>query len=372
MNICFVNSTHKWGGVKSWTLDLARVLGQRGHEILVVGRPGPFLEKAAHVGIPCQASTFGMDFSPIQIAKFLRLFTSHSFDLVVVNVGKDMRTAGIAAAMLGIPVMHRVGLAGDMENTFKVRAMHKWIAPRLLAPCEQVKTGVLRKLPFIAPEEIAVILTGKEPGTLSPKSKNTPPRLVSTSQLNKDKGHADVLHALSILRKQGRILEYHIAGTGKIEQELKELASDLGLGSQVIWHGFLKNVRDFVRQFDIFVLPSHVEGLPNALLEAMAEGLVCIARNVGGVEEVWPGGAGHLLLPRQASPVDFARVLTTLQDLSEPEFLELSHSFWNTAKANSLTNMVEAFELFASQLVHDASKNNAKIKHMARTEKYEK
>lgn len=350
MNVCFVNSTRKWGGVKSWTIDLAHGLLLRGHDVLVVARPGVFLEKCRERGLACAAATFGMDFNPIQIVQFCRLLTVRDVDLVVVNVGKDMRTAGIAAAMLGIPVIHRIGLAGDMENTFKVRLLHKWVSPALLAPCEQIKAGLLRKLPFVASGEVTVVQTGKEPTTALPQTSNRPLRLVSTSQLNQDKGHADMLRALAILQNQGHVFEYHVAGTGKIEQELHALTTTLGLDNCVTWHGFLKDVRQLVRSCDIFALPSHVEGLPNALLEAMAEGLVCIARDVGGVSEAWPTETSRFLLPRLAGPDDFANVLSVLHSMTEAQFMSERHLFWEHAKTNGLANMIDAFERLARQL----------------------
>lgn len=51
MRIVYVNSTHKWGGVKTWTLDTAVWLAKRGHEITLFGRPGPFTDKSRSLGI---------------------------------------------------------------------------------------------------------------------------------------------------------------------------------------------------------------------------------------------------------------------------------------------------------------------------------
>src|SRR6056297_1640157 len=208
MNIAFINSTRKWGGVKTWTLDVARGLAARGHGVLIVGRPGPFTDKARELGLDTLAVTFGPDFNPALILRFLRLFKARNIDRVMVNVGKDMRTAGVAARLLGIPVIHRVGLAGDMENAFKVRTMHTWVRPRILVPCEQIRKGVLKELPYLSPEEVTVILTGKEPAPAPPETVHSPLRLISTSQLNGDKGHREVLTALAELKNQGHRFKY--------------------------------------------------------------------------------------------------------------------------------------------------------------------
>ncbi len=348
MNICFVNSTRKWGGVKSWTLDVAAGLLAGGHLPLIIARPGPFVDKARALGLEALSLTFGPDFNPLLVFKFLRLFSDRKIDLIVVNVGKDMRSAGIAAKLLGIPVTHRVGLAGDMENTFKVRAMHKWVRPSILVPCEQIKQGILRKLPYLSAQEITVILTGKIPAPTPPSTIHAPLRFISTSQLNADKGHKDILLALQALKGQGVSFEYHILGTGRIEAELRDLATGIGLDDRITWHGFQKNVRVLLQQADIFLLPSYMEGLPNALLEAMAEGLVCVARDVGGVSEVWPTRMRHLLLDMHSRPEAWTQTLLHLAGRTTPELLEIRHTFWNMGNANDFSRMIAAFERFAS------------------------
>ena len=355
MNICFVNSTNKWGGVKSWTLDVARSLADRGHGVLIVGRPGPFIDKAGEMGLEARGLSFGPDFNPARILGFVKLFKARGIDLVVVNVGKDMRTAGIAAKLLGIPVVHRVGLAGDMLNTYKVRLLHRWIRPRILVPCEQIRRGLLQELPYLDRGEISVILTGKEPAAAPPETVHAPLRFISTSQLNADKGHRDVLLALNDLKRQGFSFEYHIVGTGRIEAELKRLAAGLDLDDRVVWHGFRKDVRARLSQADVFLLPSLREGLPNTLLEAMAEGLACIARNVGGVEECWPEGQPGLL-PEHAAKDDFTRVLADMMALKPERLLALKRDFWAHAAANSLQRMAGQIEEYFEKT---ARKDNA-------------
>jgi glycosyltransferase involved in cell wall biosynthesis len=363
MNIFFVNSTNKWGGVKSWTLDVARGLEERGHRIAIAGRPGPFIDKASETGLEAVSVSFGPDFNPLLIARFMRMFRDQGTNLVVVNVGKDMRSAGVAAKLLGIPVVHRVGLAGDMLNTWKVRSLHRWVRPRILVPCEQIKAGLLRELAYLTPEEITVILTGKEPAPAPAKSVHSPLRFISTSQLNADKGHADVLQAMAELKKRGHDFVYHIVGTGRIEAELKTLATSLDLDDRTVWHGFRKDVRAQLREADVFILPSRREGLPNTLLEAMAEGLVCVSRDVGGVRECWPEGEPGLLMREDCGSRDFETVLEQL--LSEPRerIMELKAFFLGHAASNSLERMTGLLEQFFSDTDSVRACNTDEVRH---------
>jgi glycosyltransferase involved in cell wall biosynthesis len=341
MNLAFVNSTHKWGGVKTWTLEVALGLQESGHKPTIIARKGVFVEKAADLGLNTWAINFGPDFNPITIVKFCQFFKRNKIERVFVNVGKDMRTAGVAAKFLKIPVIHRVGLPGDMKDKWNVRLMHNWVKPKILVPCEFIKKGLLKNLPFLNPEEITVILTGKQPALEPPKKVHRPLQFISTSQLNPDKGHKDVLHAFSKLKKQGYDFHYHIVGTGKIEDELKCLAQSLDLNDKISWHGFQKNVRNFLKKADIFLLPSYSEGLPNTLLEAMAEGLIPIARDVGGVMEIWPFKDNFLLFKKKLN------ILQNIITYRDTNLLELKYKVWQFSSCNiNTTNTIATLERF--------------------------
>ncbi|SDN64834.1 Glycosyltransferase involved in cell wall bisynthesis [Desulfonauticus submarinus] len=325
MQIAFVNSTHKWGGVKTWTLDVALALKKYAKtNCIILGRKGPFLDKAQELSLRTYEIKFGPDYNPITIAKFITIFKKENIHYVIVNVGKDMRTAGVAAKILNIPVIHRVGLPGDMKNKIDVRLMHKWIKPKILVPCEYIKQGLLKNLPFLQSNEIKVILTGKEPSPTPPQKVHTPLQFISTSQLNPDKGHKDILFALCKLKQQGYDFHYHIVGTGKSEQELKQLASQLQLNDKITWHGFQKNVRNLLKKADVFILASYSEGLPNSLLEAMAEGLIPVARNVGGVKEISPS---HTFLWEEENL--FLSILEDLLNTQEYKLLKLKKEIWS-------------------------------------------
>ena len=288
MNIVFVNATRRFGGVKAWTLDMARKLKDFGHNVFIFARPGPFLEMAREAGLDARAPYFGLDYNPIGVLGFRRFFRKEHIDVVVLNVGKDMRIAGVAAKLAKIPTVQRIGLPRDMRDTFKVRLTHDVVHPWVLVPCEYIREGLLSEFSFLNPQEIHVILTGKDPAKTPPEIVNTPRRLIVTSQLNPDKGHRELFIALSELKSKRFNFHCHILGTGEIEQKLHDLGDSLGLSDRLTWHGFQKDVRSHLSKADIFVLPSKSEGLPNTLLEAMAEGLVPVAGDVGGVSEVQP------------------------------------------------------------------------------------
>jgi glycosyltransferase involved in cell wall biosynthesis len=119
----------------------------------------------------------------------------------------------------------------------------------------------------------------------------------SVGRLHKVKGHEYLLRAFAALSKDYPDMLLLIVGDGQERRNLQDLALQLGIGSKVIFAGFCQTTREILDTMNIFVLPSLNESFPNALLEAMAAGLPCIATSVGGVREVIENGIDGLLVP---------------------------------------------------------------------------
>lgn len=297
MRLALCNATRRWGGVKTWTVEFAASLRDMGHEIFLYGRPGPFIDRAVSKGLPAAPVRFGFDFNPISTAWFYREFRRKGIEAVLVNVGKDLRTAGVAARLCGLPLVQRIGLPGDMDNTFKERLIHTLLRPHYLCPCRFIRDGLLKSLPFISLEETSVIYSAKTPRETPPHGVGQPLRIVSSSQVNANKGHAELAHTLAVLKGQGFRFRWEVAGAGDSLDALRALCGRLGLAAEVTFHGFLQDLPALLEACDVFALSSYVEGLPNTLLEALAQGLVPVARSVGGVGECWPQALPDLLAP---------------------------------------------------------------------------
>jgi glycosyltransferase involved in cell wall biosynthesis len=88
-----------------------------------------------------------------------------------------------------------------------------------------------------------------------------------------------------------------LVGSGPLEDGLRSQADAAGLAGRVVFAGSRGDVPDLLAAFDVFVLSSRYEGLPIALLEAMAAGRACVATAVGGVPEVVTDGVDGVLVP---------------------------------------------------------------------------
>jgi glycosyltransferase involved in cell wall biosynthesis len=103
------------------------------------------------------------------------------------------------------------------------------------------------------------------------------------------KGPDVLLRAAALCRARGLNIETALAGDGRYAAAMKALAKQLGIEDRTQFLGqlpFGKAVFDFLDSVDLFVMPSYAEGLPRALLEAMARGCPCIGSDVGGIPEL--------------------------------------------------------------------------------------
>ena len=133
--------------------------------------------------------------------------------------------------------------------------------------------------------------------------------LLSVGELIHRKNHAEVLRALKIMKDRGVLahedcdervqpkykIKYLIAGRGKIEIELKEQIKLLGLTDNVEMLGFRTDIADVFAASDIYVFPSHQEGLPVALMEAMSVGMPVVCSKIRGNTDLIVDGEGGYL-----------------------------------------------------------------------------
>jgi glycosyltransferase involved in cell wall biosynthesis len=121
-------------------------------------------------------------------------------------------------------------------------------------------------------------------------------------RIETEKGIFDLIESVSIARHRVPHLSISIAGVGAAEAAAAE-AARRGVGEAFTFHGWVdrEQRRTLLAASSALVMPSHVEGLPMALLEAMAAGLPVIASRVGGIPDVVSDGVEGLLVdPRDA------------------------------------------------------------------------
>lgn len=124
------------------------------------------------------------------------------------------------------------------------------------------------------------------------------PGMVMVARFSKQKDHATVVRALALLRERGLRPPLLFAGGGKAlhRKPVEALVAQLGLAEQVRFLGVVRNVPELLTTHQVGVLGTHYEGMPLALLEAMAAGCAVVGSAVPGVREVLEHGVDGLLV----------------------------------------------------------------------------
>ena len=118
----------------------------------------------------------------------------------------------------------------------------------------------------------------------------------SISVLRQQKGLKYLIAAAPAIIEQFPDVCFALVGDGPERELLEQQVTRLGVEENVLFFGFQQRVETYLRCFDIFAMPSLYEGLPLALLEAMAAGRCVVASAVGGIPDVVEDGENGLLL----------------------------------------------------------------------------
>lgn len=154
------------------------------------------------------------------------------------------------------------------------------------------------------PEKAVVLYGGVDTQVFSPAAKSQ--AAAGTLQVGMVaamdrpmKGHADFLEAARLVLQQRKDVIFTLVGDGQLRRELEGFVKANGLSEAVRFTGASNEVQKDVRDWDIFVMPSHSEGFSNAVLEAMAMGVPVLANALeGNLEIIDDGKNGMLVEPR--------------------------------------------------------------------------
>jgi glycogen synthase len=241
-------------------------------------------EMGAFMGLSCLPALWrGMNFRPEITVAFFSIPSAPA--------------AWLLRAMRGTPYI--VSLRGGDVPGFDDRnmaAMHRVTGPitsllwRHAAAVVANSAGLRATAQRFAPDlPILEIPNGVDTALFTPRdggSANAVPQLLFVGRLARQKGVDVLLDALANLRHQPWRLT--IAGDGPERASLAGQATRLGIADRVNFRGWVQReeLPDLYRSSDVFVFPSHDEGMPNVVLEAMASGLPIVATRVPGNDEL--------------------------------------------------------------------------------------
>lgn len=331
MRICMVISTPfpPEEGIGYHVYNLSKKLIQRGHEVTVITRGGAKTERMNLDGIEVlKAPFFPLYPFHVSIHGFFlnRLFKKieKNFDLVHIHTPLSpivKTTLPIVSTIHGSMIENARALEvvdlKSLGSKIMTRIVSYPLVSKLIDKSDVVTTvskSVSEELKkFYGINKVIVVGNGVDQVLFSPpKQKKDENYVLYVGRISYGKGLFDLFEAAKqVCRKYNT--KFILAGKGELERRLREKVNKEGLQDKFLFLGHV-NRKELVRLYQnatIFVLPSHYEGLPTVLLEAMACGLPVVATDVSGNKEVVEDGKNGLLVPPK-SPHMMAEAISTL------------------------------------------------------------
>ncbi len=311
--------------LRQFLLPLMRGARARGHETIGACAEGPLLAAVRDEGFRVVPVPFERALSPWAhlraFAALVALFRAERPDLVHAHMPISGFLARLAARAAGVPRVAYTchGFIFNQEGSRLRRAgglAMEWIAGRatdtfMTVSAEEATDA--RRL-GLAREPVA-IGNGRDPAVFRPDAAararvraalGTPPErpvAIAVSRLVRSKGYAELVRAIEALPE----FELWVVGE-RLEsdrgEDMDAMFAASGLGPRLRRLGYRDDVEALLAAADIFVLPSHFEGLPMSVIEAMLSGLPVVASDIRGPrEQVVDGVTGILVPPRQVEPL---------------------------------------------------------------------
>lgn len=294
-----------FGGAETMCENLTCALRELGHTVTVVSlydERTPISERMEKAGVRILYldKKLGQDVS--MVPKLYRIMKQEKPD--VVHTHLDVVKYAAAAAKLAkvkncIHTVHNVAekeAEGLAQKINKLYFKLGWATPVALSP--EVRRTVA-SVYGLDERNISVIYNGVDLSKCLPRedygTRDTV-TLLHIGRFNEQKNHVGLLQAFQKLRMQYPQCRLQLLGDGELRTEMEGYARALGVSDAVHFLGNQSDVYPFLREADIFVLPSKYEGIPMTIIEAMETGLPIVATAVGGVPDMLQDKENALLV----------------------------------------------------------------------------
>ena len=316
------------GGAEQVVIRLAVGLDRRRFSPLIVclNEPGPFASQARRAGIEVLALHKRGAIDLGMLIRLVRLMRQRRPQIVHTHLWGANCWGRIAARLAGVPVLiaHEHGMQPWRRAPhFVFDAVVARITHRILFASHQVMQTYQRKT-RTAPAKCRVIPNGvawnggsedRERLRAAQGCARGDRLIISVGRLSPEKGYADLLRAFAILARRVPEARLILIGDGPERDALQRLHVQCGVQGAVTFAGAQEQVGSWLAAADLYVQPSRREGLPLAVLEAMAAGVPVIATQVGDLERLITDGHDGHLVPAASPDALAAKMLEVLERL---------------------------------------------------------
>lgn len=309
--------------LKHFLLPLMQAMADAGHDVVGICADGPLLADIRAAGFRVETIPFERSYNLIAHRRackaLLELFARERFDLVHTHTPIASVIGRLAARKAGVPriayTAHGFYFHDRMpawkRAPFVALERYAGLVTDVLFTQSQEDAETARRLRLCRTGEVMAIGNGVDPARFSPDADmrrairaqlgvaDDRPVIMMVGRLVAEKGYPELIEAMRQVDAELWIVGERLASdhASAVAQVLNAAESDPILQSRVRLLGYRRDIPDLLRAADIFTLPSHREGMPRSIIEAMMTGLPVVATDIrGSREEVIEGETG-LLVP---------------------------------------------------------------------------
>ncbi len=297
--VIFLMNAFTTGGAENIILRLAERLDRQRFDVTVMAfrivKPYTF-EVYRQKGL----SAFSLDMTslpavPGGLWRFYRRLRQNQPHLIYNFMTYPIVLGTLMGRLVGVPVCLGSERVMDYEALWRLylKRLVSLLLDEVTVNSRRTRDYAIRAIGY-PPEKVSIIYNGLDAAPYLAEIDTTALRhalglgdskvIGCVARLSSQKGHPYLLEAFA--RLQYADLKLLFVGGGEKEAELRALCRQNGVENRVIFAGNQTNVIPYLKLMDIFVLPSLAEGMPNAVIEAMAAGVPVIATNAGGTAEL--------------------------------------------------------------------------------------
>jgi glycosyltransferase involved in cell wall biosynthesis len=297
-------------------------MAKRGHDVLIAAPPGPVFSPRRRRRIAARALPIARrSFSAWRALR--RLLKMEPVDAVNTHSSTDSWLVALARIGLPrfVPVVRTRHISAPIPDNFFSRWLYTHGADRIVTTGEALRRQVIERT-GVDPRRITSVPTGVDLQRFRPGDRGAARARLGLPQedfligvvatLRSWKGPLYLVDALALIPdERAKVV---IVGAGPNEVNILRQIEQHGLSSRVIMAGQQDDVAPWLHSFDVFALPSYAnEGVPQAIMQAMACGLAVVTTEIGAIGEVARDGVTALMVrPRDGAAL--AAAITRLRD----------------------------------------------------------
>lgn len=316
MKILHTEASCGWGGQEIRILEEARGLIVRGHEVsLVCPATAQIFQEAPRYGVPVQALPIGRKNLKglFAMRKWLK---THPVDVINSHSSTDSWLTALACASIknAPPLVRTRHISSPIPDNAASRWLYQSATSLIVTTGEALRQQLINDNGF-DPARIVSVTTGMDGNRFVPGDKESAKRKLGlphgqflygiVATLRFQKGHAELLRAFA--GQNDMPCNLAIVGDGPQLEKIKQLVAELGLEERVLLPGNQHDILPWYQAFDAFVLPTHAEGMPQSLMQAMLCALPVVTTPVGSIPfAVAHEQSGLLVAPKNISELSTA------------------------------------------------------------------